>query len=100
VLSITESAQSELGAAADFYGAFQIAFLEAVLESYQLIERFPRLAPAIDGTEDLGEVRAFLMTRFPHQIVYLVEGDDLMVLAFAHTSRRPGYWRERPEPEA
>jgi toxin ParE1/3/4 len=33
--------------------------------------------------------------RFPYSIVYAVLGNVLFVLAYAHGSRRPGYWRAR-----
>jgi len=33
--------------------------------------------------------------RFPFLIVYAMLGDQLVVIAVAHTSRKPGYWRER-----
>ncbi len=33
--------------------------------------------------------------KFPYSIVYAVLADVLFVLAYAHGSRRPGYWRTR-----
>jgi toxin ParE1/3/4 len=39
--------------------------------------------------------RRYLLRRFPYAIIYVVTDDALMVLAIAHTSRRPGYWRHR-----
>lgn len=33
--------------------------------------------------------------KFPYSIVYTVVADVLFVLAYAHGSRRPGYWRTR-----
>ena len=33
--------------------------------------------------------------KFPFSIVYAVLADVLFVLAYAHGSRRPGYWRAR-----
>ncbi len=33
--------------------------------------------------------------KFPYSIVYAVLGDILFILAYAHGSRRPGYWRSR-----
>jgi hypothetical protein len=38
------------------------------------------------------------MRRFPFSIVYSVGGDNLRVLAVAHQSRRPRYWRGRRFP--
>lgn len=32
---------------------------------------------------------------FPYGIVYFVRDDEVLVVAYAHERRRPGYWRER-----
>ncbi|TAJ77619.1 MAG: type II toxin-antitoxin system RelE/ParE family toxin [Gallionellaceae bacterium] len=39
--------------------------------------------------------RRFVMAHFPYAQVYLVANDELRILAFAHQSRRPSYWRGR-----
>jgi toxin ParE1/3/4 len=41
------------------------------------------------------EVRRCLVKRFPFAIFYRVGSDVVTVLAAAHTSRRPGFWRKR-----
>lgn len=46
-------------------------------------------APASNGT------RSLPVHRYPYLLIYRVEGDILRVLAVAHYSRRPGYWRGR-----
>jgi plasmid stabilization system protein ParE len=40
-------------------------------------------------------VRRLALASFPFFLVYVVENGVLIVLAIAHTSRRPGYWRSR-----
>ena len=40
-------------------------------------------------------VRRFPLTRFPYIVYYVIQDDQVRVLAFGHTSRRPGYWRDR-----
>jgi len=40
-------------------------------------------------------VRRFLLTRFPFIVYYVIRDEQVRVLAFGHTSRRPGYWRHR-----
>jgi len=32
---------------------------------------------------------------FPYRVVFFVQGDKLIIVAVAHTKRRPGYWRDR-----
>ena len=36
-----------------------------------------------------------LLRRFPYAIYYIELADKIWIAAFAHTSRRPYYWRER-----
>jgi hypothetical protein len=40
-------------------------------------------------------MRRVLTNRFPYAIIYLEYGDETLVVAIAHTSRRPGYWKNR-----
>ena len=50
--------------------------------------------PAL-GVRVQGEIRRFVLRRFPFSVVYAVASGTLYVLAIAHDSRRPGYWRTR-----
>ncbi len=43
-----------------------------------------------------GKLRRFVLDdHFPFSIVYAIQGDTLLVIAVAHASRRPGYWKRR-----
>jgi hypothetical protein len=42
-------------------------------------------------------VRRFPLARFPYVVYYVIQGDEVRLVAFGHTSRRPGYWRDRLE---
>jgi plasmid stabilization system protein ParE len=43
-----------------------------------------------------GTYRYIRVTKFPYVLVFRrLEADTMMVVAVAHTSRRPGYWRRR-----
>lgn len=57
--------------------------VESVLESPA---RWPK---HIAGT------RRYVLPTFPFSLIYFVEGENVFVVALAHQSRRPGYWRER-----
>lgn len=47
--------------------------------------------PALTGT-----YRYVRVAKFPYVLVFRhLEADTVMVVAVAHTSRRPGYWRRR-----
>jgi toxin ParE1/3/4 len=41
------------------------------------------------------DVRRCLAHVFPYGLLYSVEGDFILIIALAHGSRKPGYWRER-----
>jgi len=57
--------------------------VEMVLKAPQ---RWPRY---ISGT------RRYVFPVFPFSIVYFVDNDTVHVVAIAHGSRKPGYWRTR-----
>ena len=39
--------------------------------------------------------RYYLMRHFPYQIIYRTHGEQVVVIAVAHTARRPKYWSGR-----
>jgi toxin ParE1/3/4 len=43
----------------------------------------------------LHSTRRYLLRRFPYIVIYQERENDIQVLAFAHTSRKPGYWKKR-----
>ena len=63
--------------------------VDAVLET---ILQFPRAAPQ---WRDRPDRRVAMLDRFPFTVVYQIKADEIVILALAHTSRRPGYWSLR-----
>ena len=44
--------------------------------------------------------RKFLLRHFPFTLIYReVASGEVQVIAVAHTSRRPGFWKDRLKPE-
>jgi hypothetical protein len=39
--------------------------------------------------------RRCLLHKFPYSIIFAIEPEFILVVAVAHTKRKPGYWRER-----
>ena len=39
--------------------------------------------------------RRFLLRQFPFLLIYRVQPTGVQIVAVAHTSRRPGYWKPR-----
>jgi toxin ParE1/3/4 len=67
-------------------------FLTAVREAVRLITQNPS---AWQASEYAPDVRRFVMERFPFTIVYTELAEEILIIAVAHTSREPGYWRRR-----
>jgi len=65
-------------------------FFQQVERTLELVLEGPsRWPPYLHGT------RRILLKRFPYSVVYGVLDDRVMVYAFAHARRRPGYWKRR-----
>ena len=88
-------AREEFREAAEFYrerggNALALALLEDFEHAAALLLEHPRL-----GAIWRPGRRRWLLTRFPYALIYTVSGDQIRILAVAHHSRRPGYWRGR-----
>jgi toxin ParE1/3/4 len=60
---------------------------QALLDIARAPQRWPR---GSYGT------RRFLLRGFPYLLIYQeTSAETIQILAVAHTSRRPGYWKER-----
>jgi plasmid stabilization system protein ParE len=44
-----------------------------------------------------GDVRKYLLHKFPYKLLYSVETDHIFVIAVAHQHREPDYWIDRPK---
>jgi plasmid stabilization system protein ParE len=93
-MNLHDSAEEELKAAITYYEECERGLgdelFEEVLKGFEQIRQRPNAWPTI-----YKNFRRYLINRFPYALVYRVAHDELMILAVAHTSRRPGYWRER-----
>ena len=36
--------------------------------------------------------RRYLLPNFPYAIIYCIEPENILIMAVAHTKRKPGYW--------
>ena len=52
----------------------------------------PEIGTAVSPRED---VRRSLVGRFPYQVVYRLQPNEITIVAVAHMKRRPGYWTRR-----
>ena len=67
----------------------------AVSRVLHRLVRFPESAPRWPRLQSRVEVRRAVVKRHPYLVVYAVMPDQLIIIAIAHTSKRPGYWRRR-----
>ena len=70
-------------------------FLDAASEAVELILEWPRVGSVIPGWNREPVVRSKAIERFPYRVLYYLTDTELMVVAFAHTRRKPGYWKDR-----
>jgi toxin ParE1/3/4 len=93
-IKFNEGATAELEEALNWYGA-----RSEVAESRFAREVDKSLAKVLAAPERFLKVsaqhRACSVVDFPYQIIYRVVGDVLVIVAIAHSSRRPGYWKRR-----
>jgi toxin ParE1/3/4 len=98
-LRLHPGASADLTSAGDWYElqvpGLGLDLVEEFERSLDAIAEHPVTWPLWPGVgEDMG-VRRFLLAGFPFAIAYIVEADEIVVLALAHLRRRPGYWLGR-----
>jgi plasmid stabilization system protein ParE len=95
-LEIHPAALAEAEGAARWYAERNPAAAEAFVAEVDVavagLEREPHIYPIHEhGT------RRVLLQRFPFSVVYRFDSERILIVAFAHASRRPGYWSVRLE---
>ena len=65
---------------------FETAFDETI----EAIRSHPTMFPLCDNLH-----RFVTLKRYSYSLVYRVDGDTAIVIAVAHSKRRPGYWSGR-----
>ena len=87
-------ASLELNEILEFYELQKIGLGEKFLnclEGYlNLILRYPHMGNVIQK-----KIRRCFVYQFPYSIIYSVESESIYIIAVAHTSRRPLYWKSR-----
>ncbi len=92
-VSVSDEAQADFDAALDWY-LDELAFDAA--EGFA--DEFERGLVLLQSFHDVGsanryQTRAFTLPKFPYSLIYRVSPDSVRIIAVAHHSRRPGYWR-------
>lgn len=95
IVEFRDAARAELLEATRWYlerAGLAVAdeFEAAVWRALHLLASMPQL-----GTPCYGQARLWPLRQHPYTLVYRAQGRRLSVLAVAHQSRAPGYWRQR-----
>jgi len=95
-LQISEPASLELAEAVRWHEARRSGsgarLFDAVAGAFALIESFPEIGSARRGRLPSRQLK---VRGFPYIVAYRIRPEDVYIVAVAHTSRRPGYWKHR-----
>lgn len=98
-LRIDQDAEGELRAAISRYEderpGLGDEFWSEVQHALQMIAEHPDIGGQVQRVRVRGTAHRFPVRRFPFFVIYRDHPDDIEIVAFAHQSRRPGYWRKR-----
>ena len=93
------AALAELEEAADYLESqregFGALFFHEVTQRIAQAARWPRSGSPVVGFTQPRDVRQFVLTRYRYAIITAVVRGERLVVAVAHTSRQPGFWRDR-----
>jgi toxin ParE1/3/4 len=93
-----EHAEQELDAASDYYLLIDPNLSDELISKSKKATSVLLQFPLAGSRIARGGFRRILLDRFPYQLIYRVESDEIVVYAVAHQKRRPGYWRKRVPP--
>ena len=95
-LVLTPEARADVAEAAAWYRGRSVKaaeeFLLAVSVAFARIEAQPTAQVVVDAATG---ARRALLRKFPHRVLYLIDGGQLVVFAVMHHRRDEPAWRER-----
>lgn len=98
-LRIHEAAADEAAEAAAWYEkerpGLGSEFERAIDAALDLLEEEIVPLASMPGAAGGRGVKRLILRRFPCSVVVHERDTEILVIAFAHHARRPGYWRDR-----
>jgi plasmid stabilization system protein ParE len=96
---IDHRATEEFDAATNWYEVQRAGlgqeFIDSIEMAVQQILEKPGLGGPVPGVDSKLNVRRLLLRKFPYAVVYVESDDEILIVAFSHGHKRPGYWRDR-----
>lgn len=93
------TAAEEATAAAEWYSAEQSElgedFTQELAHSVARLRQLPLPSVPHPYTPKQAKVQRLMMRRFPYDVVFIVRNETVLIIAVAHQSKRPGYWKTR-----
>jgi len=93
-MEILEIARREYDEAKEFYETelpgSGSQFEGQIRHSLLRIQQYPQAWPT-----ERKEIRRYIVHKFPYKILYIIQADKIVILAFAHLHRQPGSWVDR-----
>ncbi|HEY2414708.1 MAG TPA: type II toxin-antitoxin system RelE/ParE family toxin [Pirellulaceae bacterium] len=98
-LRVAEAAEDELVDGAAWYDEREVGLGDQFIEEYRdailRIQASPGMYARLETTRSRRNLRRCFLKRFPYYVGYELFEDEIVVLAVAHTKRRPNYWIRR-----
>ncbi len=89
-----EGALDDLEEATRFYfqqdPSLELRFAECIDRAIEQVVNRPNSWPVTES-----EVRRLVVEIFPYSLIYSIQTDHVLILAVAHHSRHPDYWKDR-----
>ncbi len=99
ITRILDAAAGEASEAAAWYEherpGLGVKFQQAVDAALDLLEQEFILLTPVPGAARKRGAKRLILKRFPYDVIVYEHSSEILVIAIAHQSRRPGYWRDR-----
>jgi mRNA-degrading endonuclease RelE of RelBE toxin-antitoxin system len=93
-IEILQIARLEFENAQEFYELEQsglgVRFENEIRQALLRIQQYPKVWSA-----ERKEIHRCFIHKFPYKIIYSIQKEIIVVLAFAHLHRKPDYWIDR-----
>lgn len=98
-IRILAEAEAEIHSARQYFNLQAAAlgdrFLDDLEQALERIEAAPDSFPKMETLRDSEPYRRALLKVFRYAVIFEIQGEEIVVVAVAHTSRKPNYWLNR-----